>query len=216
MVRRTLLAGGLAILTALSTSGCSLLALQTPAPPSRLELTARSELPYEEVGGSDGAAPSWSEDATAAATGLSDDAVAPSGESPAPNAGGSLALGDERGGYVIEYARHAMELRKRGTALHFTGRCESACTLYLSLPHDQTCIAPGASFRFHAPVAATKSASQIAESYMLSVYPDWVKSWINSKGGLSRHLITMDYEYASQYISACRSLAKRESQSPTG
>src|SRR5687768_12366704 len=67
---------------------------------------------------------------------------------------GYVTVGSDRGGYVIKYALRMLKLRKSGTSLRFTGRCESACTVYLALPSNQTCIASGASFRFHAPYGA--------------------------------------------------------------
>lgn len=119
---------------------------------------------------------------------------------------GYVTIGSDRGGYVIKYALRMLKLRKSGTPVRFAGRCESACTLYLALPSNQTCIAPGVSFRFHAPYGArTQQGDRFALSYMLSSYPGWVRSWIKTKGGLSRQLITMNYGYASRYMRSCRS-----------
>ncbi len=115
-----------------------------------------------------------------------------------------VTVGSDRGGYVIKYAVRMLKWRESGTPLRFTGRCESACTIYLALPSHQTCIAPGASFRFHAPYGAgTQNGNRIALSYMLNSYPGWVRSWIKSKGGLSRQLISMDYKYASKFMRTC-------------
>lgn len=115
-----------------------------------------------------------------------------------------VTIGSDRGGYVIKYALRMLKWRKSGTSLRFAGRCESACTIYLALPSDQTCIVPGASFRFHAPYGAgTKKDNRIALSYMLNSYPGWVRSWIRSRGGLTRQLISMDYGYASKHMRAC-------------
>jgi hypothetical protein len=61
----------------------------------------------------------------------------------------------------------------------------------------------GASFRFHAPNAKTPRARRLALDFMLHTYPDWVKTWIDLQGGLSQHLITMSFEYASRYMRVC-------------
>jgi len=111
----------------------------------------------------------------------------------------------DRGGYVVRYAMKMMKLKASGTNVRFAGRCDSACTLYLALPRSQTCVAPGASFRFHAPSAASTHAVKVAQSYMMKSYPGWVRSWIRSRGGLSRTLITMDYSYARSFIKTCES-----------
>jgi hypothetical protein len=96
-----------------------------------------------------------------------------------------------------------LKWQEQGTQLHFTGQCDSACTLYLALPYQQTCVAAGASFRFHAPTAETELSAKLALRYMMHNYPRWVSSWIEEKGGLSDELITMDYEYARQFMRDC-------------
>ena len=104
---------------------------------------------------------------------------------------------------MIAYSVEMLKLRESGTKVKFAGRCDSACTVYLSLPRDQTCITRGAVFGFHAPAAATPETSLIAQDYLLERYPEWVKTWIASRGGLSRKLITMDYAYASKFLDRC-------------
>lgn len=119
---------------------------------------------------------------------------------PAPEV---VTIGNERGGYVVDYAARVLKLQESNAEVRFTGRCGSACTLYLALPQDQTCIAHGASFRFHAPSATSQYARRAAETYMLKTYPEWVTAWIDAQGGLSRKLMTMDYSYASQFLRPC-------------
>jgi hypothetical protein len=69
-----------------------------------------------------------------------------------------VTIGNERGGYVVDYAVRMVELRESNVDVRFSGHCKSACTIYLALPQDQTCIAPGASFTFHKPNAPTQGA----------------------------------------------------------
>jgi hypothetical protein len=115
----------------------------------------------------------------------------------------AVNIGNERGGYVVDYAARVLKLQQSNAEVRFTGRCDSACTLYLSLPQDQTCIARGAAFRFHAPSASSRYARQAAETYMLKTYPEWVTGWIEAQGGLSSKLMTMNYSYASQHLRPC-------------
>ena len=114
-----------------------------------------------------------------------------------------LTVQNDRGGRVIDYALQMMKLRDSGAKLKFAGRCDSACTIYLALPRSQTCITPDALFGFHAPFAATPEASSLAQNYLLENYPDWVKSWIAGRGGLSKEIMTMDFAYASQFLDRC-------------
>lgn len=104
---------------------------------------------------------------------------------------------------MIGYSVAMLKLQESGTKVKFAGRCDSACTVYLALPRDQICITPGAAFGFHAPHAATPEASRVAQDYLLERYPEWVKTWIAGRGGLSGKLITMDYAYASKFLDRC-------------
>jgi hypothetical protein len=110
---------------------------------------------------------------------------------------------NSHGGNVARFAIRAAQLQKKGTTVKFAGRCDSACTLYLGLPRSQTCITRGASFRFHAPVTRSGKSSMAAHRFMYASYPGWVRSWISSKGGMTRRLITMDYAYASNFLPQC-------------
>ena len=132
-----------------------------------------------------------------------------------------MTVNRDRGGMMLKYSLHMMKLRESGTKVKFAGRCDSACTIYLSLPRHQTCIASGAMFGFHSPSAGEREASVIAQAYLMENYPDWVKEWIASKGGLSRDMMVMDYAYASQYLDSCdevlvtaASLGRLRSNSP--
>lgn len=114
-----------------------------------------------------------------------------------------LKINNDRGGYVIQYALRLQKMKQAGTQVAFTGKCLSACTLYLALPKGQTCISPRASFSFHAAYGAGPKGNQIATTYMFNKYPSWVQDWIASNGGLSRKLITMPSSYASNYMRPC-------------
>jgi len=114
-----------------------------------------------------------------------------------------VTISNDRGGYVIDYIMRVVELRDSKRAVRFAGRCDSACTLLLGLPKDQTCLAPGAYFRFHAPSASSTVDAQLIERVMMSKYPNWVRLWIRNRGGLSEQIITMDFAYASQFVRLC-------------
>lgn len=114
-----------------------------------------------------------------------------------------LTIRNNSGGNVARFAMRVADLRRQGTRVRIAGRCDSACTLYLGLPGNQMCVSRGASFRFHAPYIRSGKTSQAAQRFMYASYPGWVRSWISSKGGLSRRLITMDYDYARRFLPEC-------------
>jgi hypothetical protein len=121
----------------------------------------------------------------------------------------SVSISNNGGGYVIQFALKVAEYRDAGTLVKFSGRCDSSCTLFLSLPQNQICLNPGAYFRFHSPSGANARAIRVAQSFMMKKYPGWVRNWIHQQGGLSRQLIKMDYAYASGFIPSCAAVALR-------
>jgi hypothetical protein len=114
-----------------------------------------------------------------------------------------IEIGNDSGGLVAAYAMRMYQLEETKDAVKFVGRCDSACTLFLALPRDQTCVSSGAYFRFHAPSAPTETAAREVQYYMMRKYPKWVQNWINSRGGLTGQLITMDFGYANKYLRVC-------------
>jgi hypothetical protein len=115
----------------------------------------------------------------------------------------TVEIGDDDGGLVADYAVRLYEMLGAKQNVEFVGRCDSACTLFLALPTEQTCITEGAYFRFHAPSAPSASAAAAVGAYMMRKYPDWVRAWIVAQGGLSDRLATMSYEYASRFMRTC-------------
>ena len=115
----------------------------------------------------------------------------------------SVSISNNSGGVIARFVLKAAEYRDAGTLIRFVGRCDSACTLYLSLPSEQMCVGPNSYFRFHAPAARSARSVKFAQSFMMRQYPPWVRSWIQGQGGLSRKLITMDYAHASQFLPTC-------------
>jgi hypothetical protein len=130
-------------------------------------------------------------------------------EHPPQSTRKSVSIFNNSGGMIVLFALKVAEYRDAGTLVKFSGRCDSACTLFLSLPKQQTCINPGAYFRFHAPSARSSRSERSAQAFMMGKYPDWVRSWIQEKGGLSNQLFRMDYAYASRFIPGCEVIALR-------
>lgn len=116
----------------------------------------------------------------------------------------TVEIRDDSGGNVAEYALRLYEFQATKQPVKFVGRCNSACTLFLALPTDETCITEGAYFRFHAPSAPSSLAATQVEAYMMHKYPKWVRAWIVAQGGLTDALATMTYDYANAFIRTCR------------
>lgn len=114
-----------------------------------------------------------------------------------------LSISGDHGGYVIEYALRMLKLKQSQRPVAFRGSCDSACTVYLALPRSQVCVELQSTFMFHMPYGAAGSGNKIAANYMLNAYPGWVRSWINSKGGLSSQPLVMNYAYASKFLATC-------------
>ncbi len=112
-------------------------------------------------------------------------------------------ISNDRGGPVIKYALRVLKMKRAGTHVAITGRCASACTLHLSLPKNRMCISRGASFAFHLPYGASRNGNRTAASYLMRSYPQWVRRWIASQGGLSSRMMTMRFAHASRFIATC-------------
>ena len=114
-------------------------------------------------------------------------------------------ISGDRGGYVIDYAIRALKMRRSGTFVRFNGSCDSACTLYLSMPRSKVCITQSASFGFHLPYGVGARGNQVAANFMMKNYPGWVRGWIAKRGGLKSSIATMTYADASRFLPTCPS-----------
>jgi len=113
-------------------------------------------------------------------------------------------IANDRGGSIVSYAQDVRRLRDQNKLVVFNGQCASACTMYLSLDTNRTCIAPGASFVFHRAYGASADMNEWGTNFMIRQYPAWVRDWVAQNGGLTDRLIRMDYSYASRYLRPCR------------
>ena len=107
------------------------------------------------------------------------------------------------GGQIVVFALHVAQLRAAEEPVHFDGACDSACTLFLSLPAEQLCVTPRASFGFHLPYGVGAQQNAVAADYLISQYPDWVREWIEAHGGLSHTIIRMGADEAAQHLPLC-------------
>jgi len=116
-------------------------------------------------------------------------------------------VGENPGGRIAVFALHVAELRAAYEQVEFDGACDSACTLYLSLPAGQLCITRQASFGFHLPYGVGAQQNTVAAEYLISQYPDWVRQWIEAHGGLSHSIMRMEADEAAKHLPLCGVLA---------
>jgi hypothetical protein len=124
----------------------------------------------------------------------------------------TVTIREDTGGHVILYALRMRKWLEKGTQVRFAGKCQSACTLYLGLSQEKICISNGATFGFHSPYGVSGRRDRVAQDYMMRNYPEWVRLWIDSRGGLTGQMKTMPYSYASIFLKPCdRDVAKGDS-----
>jgi hypothetical protein len=120
-----------------------------------------------------------------------------------------INISADSGGRIGDFVSRLHKYKYANAQVAFSGNCDSACTLFLALPHNQTCVNTGAVFRFHAPTAGSAEVGLAAKHFLMANYPGWVRSWINRHNGLTTQLISMDYNYASKFIRSCGTVASR-------
>lgn len=99
-----------------------------------------------------------------------------------------LRITGDRGGDVALYMRLVQEARMRGQIVQITGRCLSACTLYLGA--GNVCVTRQARLGFHGPSDGGRPLSPaLFEAWSLQMatfYPEPIRSWFLRD---ARHLI---------------------------
>lgn len=115
-----------------------------------------------------------------------------------------LIVKNDAGGVLGAYARNSIEIQENRRSVRFEGNCNSACTLYLSLPRGALCVAPSATFGFHLPYGGSKKSNRIAAEYLLGKYPAWVRNWIKGQGGLGENINVMKFDFARKHLPLCK------------
>lgn len=111
-------------------------------------------------------------------------------------------ISNNSGGSIGMFAIQTMKYKRSGELVRITGRCDSACTMFLSIPN--LCVTANAYFRFHAPRADNPVAAHVAKQYLMKQYPAWVRAFIANHGGLTDRLIVMQYKDIKNHIRTCK------------
>lgn len=109
------------------------------------------------------------------------------------------------GGNLAAYQAKVYALLASGERVTIDGQCNSACTLYLTLPKGQVCVTRRASFTFHAATDSRLGLPLPNQTLALfKAYPPAIQIWIGRHGGLSWIPIRMGSGDAASIVGTCR------------
>jgi hypothetical protein len=113
------------------------------------------------------------------------------------------------GGEVGPFLDLFEKVRDSGERVVIDGPCLSACTLVLSIvPSERICVTRRAVLGFHAARSIDRRGRLYAEPeasrLVLEAYPDPVRSWIISRGGLTSHLLLLRGRELAAIYRRCR------------
>lgn len=107
-----------------------------------------------------------------------------------------LVIHDDRGGNVLQMIQRRNELEASGRPVRISGRCNSACTMLVTLPN--ACLAPDASVGFHAPrLPGTEIIPPIVDQLMAMHYRGGIRERWNAEW---RHSLTIHSISAREYV----------------
>ena len=112
------------------------------------------------------------------------------------------------GGVISQHMEVFARLRDTGERIVIDGQCYSACTLVLGIvPPDRVCVTNRARLGFHAAWVRDYDGRPLPSpegtATMWGVYPDVVRKWIVSKGGLSRKIVVLSGRELTSMVRRC-------------
>jgi hypothetical protein len=113
------------------------------------------------------------------------------------------------GGQVGPFLELFERVRESGERVVIDGPCLSACTLVLSLvPGERICVTRRAVLGFHAARSVDRRGRFYAEpeasEAVLQAYPEPVRDWIRSRGGLTSRLLLLKGRDLAAIYPRCR------------
>ena len=120
-----------------------------------------------------------------------------------------VRIKDDVGGRIGKYVEAYSAVRNSGEMVIIDGACLSACTLVLGIvPRNRICVTNRATLGFHAAWMPGPEGrpvhSAVGTQALWQVYPQHVRSWINSRGGLSRKMIFLRGKELAAMYPECR------------
>src|SRR5690349_1518666 len=125
-------------------------------------------------------------------------------------ASATMRISDDVGGRIGAYVDQYSAIRASGEKVVIDGACLSACTLVLGIvPRNRICVTRRAMLGFHAawmPGPNGKPVpSQVGTQALWDMYPQHVRRWINSRGGLTSKMMFLRGTELFAMYPECRS-----------
>jgi hypothetical protein len=121
-------------------------------------------------------------------------------DAPAPVPLPKTVLYQEPGGIIPDHVRRWQDLAASGDEVEIRGKCFSACTLIMAyVPSERICFGDSASLTFHLarnlnPKTGEVGPADIQTSrWMLGLYPQNLRMWIEDKGGSEKIGVAQSY-----------------------
>lgn len=120
-----------------------------------------------------------------------------------------MVITSDIGGRIGKYVQTYQNARQSGELVVIDGMCLSACTLVLGIvPPDRICITRRATLGFHAawlPGPGGRPVRSLAGTQALwEYYPQNVRRWITSRGGLSSKMLYLRGRELAAMYPQCR------------
>jgi hypothetical protein len=120
-----------------------------------------------------------------------------------------MRISDDVGGRIGAYVEQYSQVKQNGERVVIDGTCLSACTLVLGIvPRDRICVTRRAMLGFHAAWMPGPEGKPIPSSAgtqaLWELYPQHVKRWISSRGGLSAKMMFLRGKELSAMYPECR------------
>ena len=136
-------------------------------------------------------------------------------------ASATVRISSDPGGQIGPYLEKLQSLRSSGQSVIIDGPCLSACTMVLGMiPRDRICVTARARLGFHAAWHQDQAGRQISDKdgteYLMNVYPQQVRDWINHRGGLSPKLIYLSGGDLASMYSRCNGSGSTAGDWPPG
>ena len=119
----------------------------------------------------------------------------------------TVRIANDTGGQIGPYLAKYRALRASGERVEIDGTCASACTMLLGIiPRNRICVTPSASLVFHSAwdMEGDQRVTSEGNRILWSTYPESVRRWIKSHGGLNSQTITLSGPELAAMFPACR------------
>jgi hypothetical protein len=124
-------------------------------------------------------------------------------------ASATMRISDDIGGRIGAYVDQYSAVRNSGERVVIDGACLSACTLVLGIvPRSKICVTRRATLGFHAAWMPGPNGKPVPSSVgtqaLWDMYPQHVRQWINSRGGLSAKMMFLRGRELMSMYPECR------------